>query len=117
VGVPGAQLAPGSGGSVVRMRLAARCRCSVIVALSVASGGRGIGAMIAAAFVENGVKVYITSRDSKACSETAARLSATGTQVLRTGLDTSPLAGVGSWPRRRACRLACDPAPSVSVCR
>jgi NAD(P)-dependent dehydrogenase (short-subunit alcohol dehydrogenase family) len=47
----------------------------------VTGGSRGIGAMIARGFVENGVKTYITARKAEACQKTAAELSQYGTCV------------------------------------
>lgn len=44
----------------------------------VTGGSRGIGAMIADAFVRNGARVYISSRDASACEATAERLSQSG---------------------------------------
>jgi len=44
----------------------------------VTGGSRGIGAMIASAFVENGVRTYISSRKADACDATAAALSENG---------------------------------------
>jgi len=44
----------------------------------VTGGTRGIGKMIAKAFVEVGAKVYVCARDAEACAETAAELSAFG---------------------------------------
>jgi len=41
----------------------------------VTGGSRGIGEMIAAGFVANGAKVYISSRKAAVCDETARRLS------------------------------------------
>ena len=41
----------------------------------VTGGSRGIGEMIAAGFLANGAKVYITSRKAAVCDATAARLS------------------------------------------
>src|SRR6187399_850231 len=43
----------------------------------VTGGSRGIGEMIAAGFVANGAKVYISSRKAAACEATAKRLSET----------------------------------------
>jgi len=40
----------------------------------VTGGSRGIGRMIAQAFIAQGARVYITSRKSAACEETAAEL-------------------------------------------
>jgi NAD(P)-dependent dehydrogenase (short-subunit alcohol dehydrogenase family) len=45
----------------------------------VTGGSRGIGAMIARGFVENGVKTYITARKAEACQKTAEALSQYGT--------------------------------------
>lgn len=44
----------------------------------VTGGGRGIGLMIANAFVNSGVKVYITSRTAEACEKAAKSLSEQG---------------------------------------
>jgi NAD(P)-dependent dehydrogenase (short-subunit alcohol dehydrogenase family) len=45
----------------------------------VTGGTRGIGKMIAKAFVEAGATVYVCARDGEACAQTAAELSAFGT--------------------------------------
>jgi len=47
----------------------------------VTGGSRGIGKMIAAGFVENGVKTYISARKADACQATAKELSAKGTCI------------------------------------
>ncbi|KIJ68603.1 hypothetical protein HYDPIDRAFT_173282 [Hydnomerulius pinastri MD-312] len=44
----------------------------------VTGGSRGIGKMIASAFIRNGAKVYISSRSAKDCDETAEELNAQG---------------------------------------
>ncbi|VVM51886.1 SDR family oxidoreductase [Pseudomonas fluorescens] len=44
----------------------------------VTGGTRGIGKMIAKAFVEAGARVYVCSRDAEACHQTAEELSALG---------------------------------------
>lgn len=44
----------------------------------VTGGSRGIGLMIARGFVENGAKVYISSRKRDVCEQVAAELSAHG---------------------------------------
>lgn len=44
----------------------------------ITGGSRGIGLMIAATFVENGAKVYISSRKAAVCAEVAAELSKKG---------------------------------------
>ena len=47
----------------------------------VTGGSRGIGLMIARAYVEAGAKVYISSRKAEVCDEVAAELSKLGTCV------------------------------------
>ncbi len=47
----------------------------------VTGGSRGIGLMIARGFVENGVRVYISSRKKEACDQVAAELSRLGTCI------------------------------------
>ncbi|MEZ4772431.1 MAG: SDR family oxidoreductase [Bacteroidia bacterium] len=47
----------------------------------VTGGSRGIGLMIARAYVENGVKVYISSRKAEVCDAVAAELSQSGTCI------------------------------------
>ena len=44
----------------------------------VTGGSRGIGRMIAAGFLAQGAKVYISSRKAAACEDTAKELSALG---------------------------------------
>lgn len=48
-------------------------------AVLVTGGGKGIGRMISEGFVTNGARVYISSRDDKACEKAAAELTALGT--------------------------------------
>jgi NAD(P)-dependent dehydrogenase (short-subunit alcohol dehydrogenase family) len=45
----------------------------------ITGGSRGIGKMIAAGFLAQGAKVYITARKAIACDAAAAELSALGT--------------------------------------
>jgi len=47
----------------------------------VTGGSRGIGLMIARGFVENGAKVYISSRKADVCDKVAAELSKVGTCI------------------------------------
>ena len=47
----------------------------------VTGGSRGIGLMIAHAYVSNGVKVYISSRKAEVCDAVAAELSKIGTCI------------------------------------
>ena len=61
----------------------------------VTGGSRGIGEMIAAGFLANGVKVYISSRKADACEATAARLTERfGGECISLPGDASTLAGV-----------------------
>lgn len=56
----------------------------------VTGGSRGIGRMIAQAFVENGVKTYITARKAQACLDAATEMSASGHCIaLPADLSTS----------------------------
>ena len=45
-------------------------------------GAKGIGRMISEGFVANGAKVYISSRDAKACEQACKELNALGTSTL-----------------------------------
>ena len=56
----------------------------------VIGGSRGIGRMIAAGFVAQGAKVYISSRKAPACFETAAEL---GPNCIPLPQDVSTIAG------------------------
>jgi NAD(P)-dependent dehydrogenase (short-subunit alcohol dehydrogenase family) len=47
----------------------------------VTGGSRGVGEMIARAYVENGAKVYITSRNTAVCDGLAENLSKSGTCI------------------------------------
>lgn len=44
----------------------------------VTGGAKGIGRMISEGYVANGAKVYISSRDAKACDKACAELNALG---------------------------------------
>jgi NAD(P)-dependent dehydrogenase (short-subunit alcohol dehydrogenase family) len=59
----------------------------------VTGGSRGIGEMIARGFVENGARVYISSRKSDICDAIAAELSAFG-ECHSLPFDLSNLTGV-----------------------
>jgi NAD(P)-dependent dehydrogenase (short-subunit alcohol dehydrogenase family) len=61
----------------------------------VTGGSRGIGRMIAAGFLASGATVYISSRKSAACDETAKQLSALG-PCFSLPADVSTLEGVRS---------------------
>ena len=62
----------------------------------VTGGSRGIGKMIAAGFVANGVKTYITARKAEACQATAEELSTTGS-CTAIPADLSTKEGRGSF--------------------
>ncbi|MCW9032781.1 MAG: SDR family oxidoreductase [Alphaproteobacteria bacterium] len=59
----------------------------------VTGGSRGIGLMIARGYVENGVKVYISSRKAEVCDEVAAELSKTG-ECISIPADLADMEGV-----------------------
>ena len=56
----------------------------------VTGGSRGIGKMIAAGFIAQGAKVYISSRKAPACDDTAAEL---GPNCIPLPCDVSTVAG------------------------
>ncbi len=58
----------------------------------VTGGSRGIGRMIAAGFLRQGARVYISARKAAACDATAAELSALGTCVSLP-IDVSTIEG------------------------
>jgi NAD(P)-dependent dehydrogenase (short-subunit alcohol dehydrogenase family) len=61
----------------------------------VTGGSRGIGEMIAAGFVANGAKVYISSRKADVCDATAARLAETyGGECISLPADLSTVDGI-----------------------
>ena len=59
----------------------------------VTGGSRGIGKMIAAGFIAEGVKVYITARKADACNRTAQELSKQGGSCISIPMDISTVAG------------------------
>ena len=61
----------------------------------VTGGSRGIGEMIAAGFLANGAKVYISSRKQQACDATATRLQEKfGGECISIPADMSNLEGI-----------------------
>ena len=67
----------------------------------VTGGSRGIGEMIAAGFLANGAKVYISARKADVCAATANRLSeAYGGECIALKADLSQLAGVESLTKQ-----------------
>ena len=63
----------------------------------VTGGSRGIGKMIAAGFIEQGAKVYISSRKPGACDETAAEL---GENCISIPQDVSTVDGCKALAER-----------------
>ena len=63
----------------------------------VTGGSRGIGKMIAAGFIEQGAKVYISSRKPGACDETAAEL---GENCISLPQDVSTVEGCQALAKR-----------------
>lgn len=63
----------------------------------VTGGSRGIGEMIAAGFLANGAKVYISSRKADTCNETAKRLQKDyGGECISLPADLSNLKGINA---------------------
>jgi len=63
----------------------------------ITGGSRGIGEMLAAGFLANGAKVYISSRKAAACDQTAKRLmEAYGGEVIALPADLSTVEGCTS---------------------
>ena len=61
----------------------------------VTGGSRGIGEMIAAGYLANGAKVYITSRKAAVCDATAQRLAETwGGECISIPADMATLEGI-----------------------
>ena len=65
----------------------------------VTGGSRGIGKMIAAGFIEQGAKVYISSRKPGVCDETAAEL---GPNCISLPQDVSTVEGCQALAKRFA---------------
>ncbi|MDR3512821.1 MAG: SDR family oxidoreductase [Caulobacteraceae bacterium] len=59
----------------------------------ITGGSRGIGKMIAAGFIAQGARVYISSRKPAACDEAAAELSAGGGTCVSLPQDVSTVEG------------------------
>lgn len=67
----------------------------------VTGGSRGIGQMIAAGFLANGAKVYVSSRKADACEETARQLAGKyGGECVALPGDVATLAGVEALARQ-----------------
>lgn len=73
----------------------------------VTGGSRGIGEMMAAGFLANGAKVYISSRKADVCDATAARLSETSdAECVSLPADLSELAGIEALAAELTAREA-----------
>jgi 2-deoxy-D-gluconate 3-dehydrogenase len=71
----------------------------------VTGGSRGIGEMIAAGFLANGAKVYISSRKAEVCDATAQRLSDTyGGDCISIPADLSEMEGIEHLAAELAAR-------------
>jgi NAD(P)-dependent dehydrogenase (short-subunit alcohol dehydrogenase family) len=66
----------------------------------VTGGSRGIGKMIAEGFLEQGAKVYISSRKAGVCDEVAAELSVDGRECISLPQDVSTMEGVQMLAKR-----------------
>ena len=77
----------------------------------VTGGSRGIGRMIAAGFLQQGARVYITARKAAACEQTARELSSLGTCVALP-LDVSSVDGCRALAQEMAGR---EPALDILV--
>ncbi|UYY60179.1 SDR family oxidoreductase [Sphingomonas sp. S2-65] len=67
----------------------------------VTGGSRGIGRMIAAGFVAQGAKVYVSSRKAEACNEAAAAL---GPSCIALPMDVSTVEGCKALATELAAR-------------
>src|SRR5215469_18747562 len=71
----------------------------------VTGGSRGLGEMIAAGFLANGAKVYISSRKAQVCDATAARLSeASGGTCVSIPADLATVEGATALAAELAAR-------------
>jgi NAD(P)-dependent dehydrogenase (short-subunit alcohol dehydrogenase family) len=70
----------------------------------VTGGSRGIGRMIAAGFIAQGAKVYISSRKADVCEKTAAELSKDGGTCIALPVDASTVAGAQALAKAYAAR-------------
>ena len=68
----------------------------------ITGGSRGIGKMIAAGYIAQGAKVYISSRKAAACDATAAELSAGGGTCISLPQDVSTVEGCKALAARFA---------------
>lgn len=69
----------------------------------ITGGSRGIGRMIAHAYLVQGARVYVSARDVDTCNQTAAQLSEFG-EIIALPADVSTLEGVNTLVRSVADR-------------
>lgn len=73
----------------------------------VTGGSRGIGEMIAAGYLANGAKVYITSRKAEICNASAERLAeAWGGECISIPADMATIAGIEGFVSELSSREA-----------
>src|SRR5689334_7971082 len=70
----------------------------------ITGGSRGIGKMIAAGFLAQGARVYISSRKAEICEATAAELSSGGGSCISLPADVSTLEGARGLAAAYAAR-------------
>ena len=76
----------------------------------ITGGSRGICKMIAAGFIAQGARVYISSRKAAACEETAAELSRNGGTCLPLPQDVSTVEGA-----KLLARAYCEREPKLDI--
>ena len=62
----------------------------------ITGGSRGIGRMIAKGFIDQGARVYISSRKADVCEQTAKELSAGGGTCIALPVDASSTEGISA---------------------
>jgi NAD(P)-dependent dehydrogenase (short-subunit alcohol dehydrogenase family) len=78
----------------------------------ITGGSRGIGRMIAAGFIAQGARVYISARKAEACQAAAAELSAGGGECIALPMDVSTVDGTRSLAAALGAR---EPALDILV--
>jgi NAD(P)-dependent dehydrogenase (short-subunit alcohol dehydrogenase family) len=78
----------------------------------ITGGSRGIGKMIAAGFIAQGAKVYISARKAVVCDETARELSAGGGRCISVPMNVSNVEGAKALA---AAVMAQEPAVDILV--
>ncbi len=76
----------------------------------ITGGSRGIGRMIAAGFIAQGARVYISSRKAGVCEETAAELSRNGGTCIPLPQDISTIEGA-----KLLARAYCEREPKLDI--